>query len=212
VIFNKFNTKIGIKPIESITNKCNKMKSKLNLLLLLVGPLMFAFCASPVKVTSDYDKDVDFTKYKTFAIYQLTDKSGAVSQLNQNRLIQAIKNQMVAKGFTESTTNPDVLVNVVTIFKDKQQVTANTNYYGYGGYYRPYAYGGGMASGTTTYSTYDYKDGSIMIDVVDAAKKQLVWQGVGNKEIDKPAKDPEPVINDAVAKIMASFPPGAKKS
>jgi hypothetical protein len=47
--------------------------------------------------------------------------------------------------------------------------------------------------------------------VVDAAKKQLVWQGVGNKEIDKPAKDPEPVINDAVAKIMASFPPKAGK-
>ena len=68
-----------------------------------------------------------------------------------------------------------------------------------------------MASGTTTYSTYDYKDGSIIIDIVDAAKKQLVWQGMGNKEIDKPAKDPEPVINSAVAKIMASFPPGAAK-
>ncbi len=188
------------------------MKSKLNLLLSLSGLLILAACSSPLKVSHDYDKSVDFTKYKTYAIYKLEDKSGSVSQLNQNRLLAAIKTQMTAKGFTESETNPDVLVNVVTIFKDKQSVTANTNYYGYGGYYRPYAWGGGMASGTTTYSTYDYKDGSIIIDVVDAAKKQLIWQGMGNKEIDKPAKDPEPVINDAVAKIMASFPPGAKKS
>jgi hypothetical protein len=49
-----------------------------------------------------------------------------------------------------------------------------------------------------------------MIDVVDAAKKQLVWQGVGNKEIDKPNKNPDEKINEAVAKIMASFPPGKK--
>jgi len=67
-----------------------------------------------------------------------------------------------------------------------------------------------MASGTTTYSTYDYKDGTLMIDVIDAAKKQLIWQGTGNKEIDKPSKNPDQAINEAVQKIMASFPPGSK--
>ena len=188
------------------------MKSKLNLLFFLGGLFLLNACSSPLKVTSDFDKDVDFTKYKTFAMYPLQDKSGAISQLNQNRIIAAVKNQMVAKGFTENESNPDVLVNVVTYLKEKQQVTANTNYYGYGGYYRPYAWGGGMASGTTTYSTYNYHDGTLMVDVVDAAKKQLVWQGVGNKEIDNPSKNPDERITNAVTKIMASFPPGAKKS
>ncbi len=188
------------------------MKSTLNLLLILVTLILFAACSSPLKVTSDFDNSVDFTKYKTFGFYQLQDKSGAVSQLNQNRIIDAVKKQMLAKGFTENDANPDVLVNVITYLKERQQVTANTNYYGYGGYYRPYAWGGGMASGTTTYSTYNYHDGTLMIDVVDASKKQLVWQGVGNKEIDKPNKNPDQKINEAVAKIMASFPPGAKKS
>jgi len=186
------------------------MKSRLNLLLIFSVLILAGGCSSPLKVSTDYDKAVDFTKYKTFGFYQLQDKSGAVSQLNQNRIIDAVKKQMVAKGFTENDANPDVLVNVVAIFKDKQQVTANTNYYGYGGYYRPYAWGGGMASGTTTYSTYDYKDGTLMIDVIDAAKKQLIWQGTGNKEIDKPSKNPDQAINEAVQKIMASFPPGSK--
>jgi len=187
------------------------MKSKWTILFLLGGLFMLGGCSSPLKVTNDYDKSIDFSAYKTFGFYQLQDKSGAVSQLNQNRIIDAVKKQMTAKGFTENDANPDVLVNVVAIFKDKQQVTANTNYYGYGGYYRPYAWGGGMASGTTTYSTYDYKDGTLMVDVIDAAKKQLIWQGVGNKEIDKPSKNPDQAINDAVTKIMASFPPGAAK-
>ena len=189
----------------------NDMKSKLNFLFLMSGLALLASCSSQLKVTSDYDKSVDFSGYKTFALYPLQDKSGAVSQLNQNRITEAVKKQMLAKGFTENDASPDVLVNVVAYLKEKQEVTANTNYYGYGGYYRPYAWGGGMASGTTTYSTYNYHDGTLMIDVVDAAKKQLVWQGVGNKEIDKPTKDPDERINAAVTKIMAAFPPGAKK-
>jgi hypothetical protein len=188
------------------------MKSKSNLMFISAGLLLLAACSSPLKVTSDHDSSVDFSQYKTFAMYKLTDKSGAVSQLNQNRIIEAVRKQMLAKGFTENESNPDVLVNVVTYLKEKQQVTANTNYYGYGGYYRPYAWGGGMASGTTTYNTYDYHDGTLMVDVIDAAKKQLVWQGVGNKEIDKPNKNPDKKISEAITKIMASFPPGAKKS
>jgi hypothetical protein len=186
------------------------MKSLFNLWSLSGGLLLFVACSPSLKVSSDYDKAVDFSRYKTFSMYQLQDKSGAVSQLNQNRIIDAVKRQMMAKGFTENDANPDVLVNVVTYLKEKQQVTANTNYYGYGGYYRPYAWGGGMASGTTTYNTYNYHDGTLMIDVVDAAKKQLIWQGVGNKEIDKPSKDPDKAIGEAVAKIMESFPPGKK--
>ena len=186
------------------------MKSLFNLWSLSGALMLLAACAPSLKVTSDFDKSVDFTKYKTFSMYQLHDKSGAVSQLNQNRIIDAIKKQMVAKGFKEDDANPDVLVNVVTYLKEQQQVTANTNYYGYGGYYRPYAWGGGMASGTTTYSTYNYHDGTLMVDVVDAAKKQLIWQGVGNKEIDKPSKDPDKAINEAVTRIMESFPPGQK--
>lgn len=186
------------------------MKSLLNKLYWLSGLVLLAACSSPLKVSSDYDKSVDFSGYKTFSMYQLQDKSGAVSQLNQNRIFDAVKKQMIAKGFTEDDANPQLLVNVVTYLKEKQQVTANTNYYGYGGYYRPYAWGGGMASGTTTYNTYNYHDGTLMIDVVDASKKQLVWQGVGNKEIDKPSKDPDKAIGEAVARIMQDFPPGKK--
>jgi hypothetical protein len=93
--------------------------------------------------------------------------------------------------------------------KDKQSVSSNTNYYGYGGYYRPYGWGGGMgATGYTTYNVQEYKDGSVIIEVVDAKTKNLLWEGIGNKEIDKPIKDPDTKIPLAIQKIMESFPPG----
>lgn len=152
-------------------------------------------------------KTIDFTKYKSFSFYELKDKSGAVSDLNKNRIIQAVKSEMFKKGFIENKTNPDLLINLTTLIADKKSVTSNTNYYNYGGYYRPYGWGNGYLGSTTTYNVYEYKDGSLIIDLIDVNSNQLLWQGIGNKEIDSPSKNPEKTISEAVAKIMEKFPP-----
>jgi uncharacterized protein DUF4136 len=179
-------------------------------LILILAALVS--CGPSLKVTSDYDKSVNFGSFKKFAIYQNEAIHDAISQLNQDRVWSAIKSEMVKKGFTEDANSPDVLVNAVAIFQDKVSVSSNTNYYGYGGYYRPYSWGGGMAmSSSTNYDVHHYKDGSLIIDVIDAASKKLVWQGTGNKEIDGPIKDPDVKIPKLIESIMAEFPPGAGK-
>jgi len=185
------------------------MKTIRNFSLLLLVTVLFS-CNS-VTVTTDYDKSVDFSKYKSFSFYELTDKSGSVSELNKKRIVNALKSEMTKKGFVESMNNPDVLVNLTAILADKKSITANTNYYNYGGYYRPYYWGGGYGGATTSYDVYEYKDGSLIIDIIDASNKQLIWQGIGNKEIDSPSKNPDKTINEAVAKIMENFPPKGKK-
>ncbi|HRI19806.1 MAG TPA: DUF4136 domain-containing protein [Panacibacter sp.] len=180
-----------------------------NYFLCLFALVFFAAC-STIKVATDYDRSADFSKYKTFSFYQLVDKSESVSDLNKTRIINAIRAEMIKKGLTETSSNPDVFVHATTILEDKKSVSSSTNYYGYGGYYRPYAWGPGFG-GTTNYNVYEYKAGSLIIDIVDAANKQLIWQGTGNKEIDKPSKDPDAVITEAVTKILNGFPPGAAK-
>ena len=115
---------------------------------------------------------------------------------------------MVKKGFVETSSNPDLLVNVTAILKEKTALQADT--YNTGGFYRPYGWGGGYG-GTTTVTSYNYKDGSLIIDVLDASKNLLIWQGIGNKEIDKPSSNPDQAITSAVTKIMAGYPPGAGK-
>lgn len=166
-------------------------------------------CGPTVKVTTDYDHSVNFSQYKTFAVYDLKALEGQMSQLNADRVTNAIRVEMINKGFKEVTSNPDLKVNAVTILKDKQQVTSNTDYYGYGGLYRPYGYwGGGMASGSTTYNTYDYVDGSLIIDIVSSKTQKLIWQGIGNTALDKRPDNPVEFINSSVKKILAGFPPG----
>ena len=185
------------------------MKRKLLFYCLPLLAIAVYSCGPSLKVTSDYDKGANFTKYKTFSIYKSDTINDAISQLNQNRIINAIKNEMVKKGFRENTTSPDLLVNTVAILKDRVSVSSTTNVYGYGGFYRPYSWGGGGAMyGNTNYDVQHYKDGSLIIDLIDAGSKQLVWQGIGNSEIDKPLKNPDTDIPKAITSIMAGFPPG----
>lgn len=191
------------------------LKPIYSLCLVCLIILLLTACTT-LKVATDYDRTVDFAQYKTFAFYQLEDKSDSVSELNKDRILRAIRADLLKKGFTETDAYPDLMVNVTTILVDKQSVTAYTNYYGYGSYYRPYGWGmryGGFAAGpaTTTFSVHEYKDGSLIIDIIDAANKQLVWEGTGNKQIDQPSSDPDKNINEAVTKIMEGFPPNAKK-
>jgi len=172
--------------------------------ILFLG--LFYSCSPTVKVTTDYDHAANFSEYKTFAVYDLKAQQGQVNQLNVDRVAKAIRNEMLAKGFTESS-NPDLKVNAVSILKNKTQVTADTNFYGYGGMYRPYGYWGGgamMGGGTTTFNSYDYVDGSLVIDIVSTKTDKLVWQGIGNAEIDSKPDNPEQFINDAIKKILAS--------
>ncbi|MBL0736100.1 DUF4136 domain-containing protein [Flavobacterium sp. GN10] len=174
---------------------------------------LFYSCSPTVKVTTDYDHSANFSEYKTFAVYDLKAQQGQVNQLNVDRVAKAIRNEMLAKGFTESS-NPDLKVNAVSILKNKTSVSANTDFYGYGGMYRPYGYWGGgamMGGANTTFNTYDYVDGSLVIDIVSTKTDKLVWQGIGNAEIDSRPDNPEQFINDAIKKILAGFPPGAVK-
>lgn len=187
----------------------NTKKRKLVIIPLLFLGLFFS-CAPTVKVTNDYDHAVNFSEFKTFATFDLSAQKGQVNQLNVDRVTKAIIAEMTAKGFKETSDNPDLKVNAVAILKHKTQVTANSNFYGYGGMYRPYGYwgGGGMGGATTTFNTYDYVDGSLVIDIVSTKTGKMVWQGIGNAEIDNKPDNPEEFINSTVKSILAGFPPG----
>ncbi len=163
--------------------------------------LFFSAC-STLKVTTDFDRSVDFTQFKTFDFIEL-DVQGAISEMNQARFIKAIKAEMEKKGFQLDDSDPDLLVNATAILQNKKSVTADS--YGYGGYYRPYRWGGGVT--TTSFDVYEYKYGSLIIDVIDASTQQLIWEGTGDKEIDTQAKDPDAAAANAVSQIMAGFPP-----
>ena len=51
---------------------------------------MLASCAS-VSVASDYDKEVDFNNYKTFAFYKTGIDKAEISDLDKRSILRAIE-------------------------------------------------------------------------------------------------------------------------
>jgi hypothetical protein len=114
--------------------------------------------------------------------------------------------EMTKKGFVESDNKADVTIHAVTVINNKQTFQINSSSYGYGSLYRPYGFWGVPGTGHATVRKDDYKEGTLVIDVVDSKTKKLVWTGTANAEINKKPKDPDEAIHAVVAKVMAAFP------
>jgi hypothetical protein len=199
--------------------KQKQLKMKLTpfdpmVLLALIG-LLSTSCAS-VKSTSDYDKSVDFSQYKTYEYYGWGENSDQIlNQFDKERIEKAVSEELAKRGMNYVKSGGDAVVALFIVVDQKTSTTAYTNYYNNGPYaYDPgwgwgpgMAYGGGMGgTSTTTYSENDYLVGTLLIDVWDKEKEKLAWQGVGSKTVDENPKNREKNIQKAVAKIMEAYP------
>ncbi len=173
-------------------------------LLTVVFFLVFASCSS-VRVYSDFDKKVDFTPYKTYAFHKNGIDKVEISQLDKKRILNAIDRELSAKGMTKSE-NPDVLVNIFT--KERERVDVNQFNsgwgYGWGWGWNPFMWGGQNTIASTS------TEGTLFIDLIDAKKKELIWQGEGVGNLTQNRKDKEERINEFVTKILEQFPPKEK--
>jgi hypothetical protein len=186
------------------------MKMKLGVLTLFVAVVLTA-CSS-VKITSDMDKTADFAKHKTYEYYGWADNSDQMlNQLDKERIENAFGTEFSSRGMTFVESGGDLVVTLYIVTQQKQQTTATTTgmggAYGYGGYYGygpGYGWGGGMS--TTTYNTYDYVVGTLVIDIYDAAEKKLIFESSASGEINEKTKGREDRIAKTAAKIMYDYP------
>jgi hypothetical protein len=172
-------------------------------LLPVVLLLLVASCSS-VKVYSDYDTNVDFSQYRTYAFHRRGIDRLQISELDKKRILHAIDNELGKKGMTKSET-PDLLINILTKEREQVDVTQYNSGWGYGWRYgwNPYLWGGRSYVSTST-------EGTLYIDLIDAKKKELVWEGEGVGYLTENRNEKEKQINEFVAKILAQFPPKAK--
>jgi hypothetical protein len=167
--------------------------------------LILASC-STVSVYSDYDKNVDFASYKTYAFFKPGIDKVEISDLDKRRILHAIDTEMQAKGFTKSE-NPDLLVNIFT--KSREQVNVNQFSagwgYGWGWGWNPYMmYGGNQTTVSTS------TEGTLFIDLIDAKKKEMIWQGEGIGTLTKNIDKKDARIQEIVSKVLAQYPPVKK--
>jgi len=177
-----------------------KIMKTLPLLLLLV---LVATSCSSVRVASDYDKNANFSQLKTFAFYKTGIDKAEISDLDKRRILRAIESELLAKGYTKSE-NPDMLVSIFT--KSQQRVDVYNNAWGYGGW----GCGGfgGWGWGWNQPSVSTRTEGTLYIDLIDAKKKELVWQGMGTGYLSQNMERKEERIKEFVTKVMEKYPPG----
>jgi len=171
-------------------------------------PLLLLFIlssCSSITVYSDFDKKVDFSQYKTFAFHKAGIDKVEISQLDKNRILNAIEVELAKKGITKSET-PDLLINFFTKDRERVDVTQYSFGWGYGWRYgwNPYMWGGQPYVSTST-------EGTLYIDIIDTKRKELIWQGEGVGYLTQNRSKKEAIINEFVAKILAQYPPVLKK-
>jgi hypothetical protein len=173
------------------------------------APLIAALVLVPVallaqKTSFDYDKTANFATFKTYA---LKDGTKVGDPLIDNRIVAAIESELAAKGLKPSAEKPDLTVIYHVAFDKKKDITAFST----GGGPYGYRWGGGWG-GTTDVRVNEILVGTLVIDVADANKNEVVWRGMGVKEVDVQAKAEkrDKNINAAVKKILKDFPPKVK--
>jgi hypothetical protein len=164
-------------------------------------------------VRYNFDKNSDFSKFKTFK--WVTIKGGKhVNDLVDQQIRSAIESELALKGLVRTDAdNADLYIGYQAAVDTEKQVNTFDTGWGYGpGWYGPGWYGGGgMSSSTSTTSTIYI--GSITVDMYQASAKSLVWRGMASKTLDAKAKPDKQQKNlaKAMKKLFKNYPPPVKK-
>ncbi|UOQ96040.1 DUF4136 domain-containing protein [Hymenobacter sp. 5317J-9] len=170
------------------------------LLALLLG---LSACASELVQNVEQEPNVDFRAFKTFNFLDVTARNDAAFQGPGNgieTLKQAISREMQRRGYQPSA-RPDLWVNVGVVTKDKVQTRETTLrdaplYIGQRNYHWQ----------SQNVAVGRYEEGTATVEIVDAARKELIWQGsvqsVLSPKADKLAKR----IDEAVTALFDRYP------
>jgi len=173
--------------------------------ILFIIPAVFS--CSTIKFTSDYDKEVDFSKYKSLSYYGWAkDSDKVLNEFDKQRIEGAFAVEFMNRGIELKQTGGDIVVSLFIVIDQKTGTTAYTTHVGGGGWGYGPGWGWGMGYSQTSYNEYDYKVGTLVCDVFDAESKKLVWQGVVSGEIDENPNNRERNIPRVVREMMKRYP------
>jgi hypothetical protein len=176
---------------------------------LLAFVIVLAGCATTPHIRTDYDHGANFASYRTygFPAETGTDRAG-YSTLITGHFKRAVGREMEARGYRFNANQPDLLVNFFASSTERTDVQSTPRASFGAGFY---SYRLGLYSAWPLYdhdvTTLHYKVGTASIDVVDAARKQLIWEGRAEGRLtEKMLNDLGPAVDKAVADIFSKYP------
>lgn len=167
-------------------------------LAILWSAVVLATAAFAQHVNVDYDHGRSFSQIKTYSWAKLQ----TADAIMDNRVKEAIDQELAAKGWTQVPSSGDVALVVVEQTSVRQEY--DSFYNGFGGWRR---WGGGMGEETTTVDNYEV--GTLIVSMFDGNSKQLIWRGTASGDTsDNPQKKIKGLAK-VVQKMFKNFPPKA---
>jgi|SRR6267142_1928861 len=173
--------------------------------VVLMGIMLLVAAKLPAQqVKTDYDRNANFTQYKTYSWEQVKTKD----PLDVDRIKSAVNSALSAKGWTQVDSGGDVSIVAMEITQTQQ--TLNTFYNGFGGGWGWRRFGGG-GFGEATTTTDTYKVGTVVVDLFDTKSKQLIWRGSSSDTLSNNSDKNIKNLDKGVEKMFQHFPPGSSK-
>ncbi len=172
----------------------------MNKLSLLLFSALFISACSTLKVTSDHDPDVSFHALKTFSI--LSRKVENPDSLNEERIIKAIRRNLIAKGYTSTDSkSASFLVRFQT--RSQHDVPSNISFgLGLG------TFSGNLGGtiGTSHRNTYDEE--TLIIEMLNSAGSNTFWQGTATDTVEKTdsPQERQAFVDNLVNALLEKFP------
>lgn len=171
----------------------------MKLLKIFTLILLVTSCA-PIYVTQDFEKNTDFSKYKTYNYYD--NLQTGLNPFDTKRLLHALDNQLQSQGLTMSE-NPDFYINIKSAeWNQRNQSNVGVGVGGGSG-----GIGGGISVGIPIGKSNVTRQ--IQFDFIDENGIGLFWQAVSQSDINLNAspKDKEARFQAIVMKVFKNYPP-----
>ena len=185
--------------------------------VLSVVTLLLAASSVAQDVRYNFDKNADFSKFKTYKWVPIKD-ADKVNDLVDKQIKDAVDAELATKGLTKvEGDDANLYIGYQPAIGQEKQFNSYSTGYGGAGYGYGPGWGGGwyggMGTTTTTGSTSTIYKGQLDLDMYDSAAHDIVWRGVVSKTIDPKAKPEKQQKNlaKAVKKLLKNYPPPVKK-
>ena len=179
----------------SVAMKLPAIMKKLGWILFLIS----IGCSNELRVYSDYDRDFDVSQYKTYswaAKKEIENRNNPLyyNELTDKRIKAAVNEQLRSRGITETEKNPDAILHYHIAIEDRSMVSTDPY-----GLYGPYW--------THPANIIAYREGTLIIDIMDGKTNNLAWRGWAVSIINENETERrEEILKKAVKKIFETLP------
>jgi len=180
----------------------------------LVPALALLTACNGFSVHYDFDRSAGFAGYKTFEWFQ-PGPGGPKPAVPENpimdrRVRRIVEQELAAKGLRrEPGGEPDLKLACYPVYRNRvvQTYSGMGPGWGWGWGMRPWGYGPAFGFQETR----SYREGTIVLEMVDARSSQMVWQGAAEGALTglRDPQDAEEQVTAAVRKLLEKFPPPA---